>query len=45
MCIRDGISTWWMFIVDERNVQNVFRIARVVVPALTALTMGAACVF
>ena len=41
--LMNMISTWWMFLVEEHNVRRVFRIARVVVPSLTALTMGFAC--
>mgnify|MGYP000956426676 CR=1 FL=1 len=37
------ISTWWMFLVKEENMDKVFRIARVVVPVLTVLVMAAAC--
>lgn len=37
------ISTWWMFIVKEHNVPTVFRVARVAVPCLSALTMALAC--
>ncbi len=36
------ISTWWMFIVKEEHMPNVFRIARVLVPILSALVMAAA---
>lgn len=36
------ISTWWMFIVKEENIDKVFRIARVAVPVLTVLIMAAA---
>lgn len=36
------ISTWWMFLVKEHNVPKVFRIARVLVPVLTSLTMALA---
>jgi hypothetical protein len=36
------ISTWWMFLVKEHNVDKVFRIARVVVPVLTAMVMALA---
>jgi hypothetical protein len=34
------ISTWWMFLVKEEHVEKVFRIARVVVPILTAVVMA-----
>lgn len=36
------ISTWWMFLVKEENMDKVFRIARMVVPVLTAVTMALA---
>lgn len=36
------ISTWWMFLVKEENMEKVFRIARMVVPILTTLIMAAA---
>lgn len=38
------ISTWWMFVVDEHNVRRVFKIARVLVPAMTAGVMAAAII-
>jgi hypothetical protein len=37
------ISTWWMFLVKEENVPVVFRVARVAVPILSAITMALAC--
>lgn len=37
------LSTWWMFLVKEENMDKVFRIARVVVPVLTAVVMALAC--
>lgn len=37
------LSTWWMFLVKEENVPVVFRVARVVVPVLSAITMALAC--
>lgn len=37
------LSTWWMFLVKRENMDAVFRIARVVVPALSAVVMAAAC--
>ncbi len=37
------ISTWWMFVVKEENITKVFRIARIVVPIASAVTMAAAC--
>jgi hypothetical protein len=39
------ISTWWMFLVKEDNMTKVFRIARIVVPAASAITMILACFF
>ncbi len=38
------VSTWWMFLVKEHNVVKVFRIARVLVPALSVIAMALACV-
>ncbi|HET7541010.1 MAG TPA: hypothetical protein VFK05_14100 [Polyangiaceae bacterium] len=38
------LSTWWMFLVEEHNVDKVFRVARIAVPALTVLVMAAACI-
>jgi hypothetical protein len=44
LCLALGmISTWWMFIVKEHNVEKVFRIARVSVPALSVIVMALAC--
>lgn len=37
------ISTWWMFLVKEENMEKVFRIARVAVPMLSAVVMAFAC--
>jgi hypothetical protein len=37
------ISTWWMFLVREERVTLVFRVARVVVPVVSAVSMGLAC--
>jgi len=37
------LSTWWMFLVEEKNLDRVFVIARVAVPVLTVATMAAAC--
>jgi hypothetical protein len=40
LCLAAGmISTWWMFLVKEENVHKVFKIARVVVPALSVIVM------
>lgn len=39
------MSTWVMFLVKERRVDDVFRIARIAVPVLTFLIMVAACFF
>jgi hypothetical protein len=36
------ISTWWMFLVKEENMETVFRTARVVVPVLTVVVMALA---
>lgn len=45
LCLALGmISTWWMFIVQEQNVEKVFRIARIVVPATSLIVMILACV-
>ncbi|MFT3765493.1 MAG: hypothetical protein QM820_08265 [Minicystis sp.] len=38
------ISTWWMFLVEEERMVVVFRVARVVVPVLTAAAMALACI-
>lgn len=38
------LSTWWMFVVKEENVPVVFRISRVVVPVLSVVIMGLACI-
>ena len=37
------VSTWFMFLVKEHNVPKVFRLARILVPVLSALTMALAC--
>jgi len=37
------LSTWWMFLVEERNQDKVFVLARIVVPVLTVFVMAAAC--
>ncbi|MDF2695289.1 MAG: hypothetical protein K0S65_3672, partial [Labilithrix sp.] len=37
------VSTWFMFLVKEENIPVVFRIARVAVPVLSAVTMALAC--
>jgi hypothetical protein len=37
------ISTWWMFLVKEDNMEVVFRVARIVVPLLTVVVMALAC--
>jgi hypothetical protein len=37
------LSTWWMFLVKEQNMERVFVIARVVVPVLTVVVMSLAC--
>jgi hypothetical protein len=37
------LSTWWMFVVKTENMDRVFRVARVVVPVLTAIVMALAC--
>jgi hypothetical protein len=37
------LSTWWMFLVEEHNMGRVFKIARIVVPVLTAIVMAVAC--
>jgi len=38
------LSTWWMYLVEERNQGKVFVIARIVVPVLNVMVMAAACV-
>lgn len=38
------ISTWWMFTVKEQHVRRVFHVARTLVPVLTVVVMGLACV-
>jgi hypothetical protein len=37
------LSTWCMFLVEEHKMDRVFKIARVVVPVLTAVVMAVAC--
>ncbi|HEY0463260.1 MAG TPA: hypothetical protein VGC79_03580 [Polyangiaceae bacterium] len=37
------LSTWWMFLVEERNQDKVFVVARIAVPVLTVMVMAAAC--
>lgn len=37
------LSTWCMFLVQEHNVERVFKIARVAVPVGGAITMALAC--
>jgi hypothetical protein len=37
------LSTWWMFLVEERNQDKVFVVARIAVPVLTVAVMAAAC--
>lgn len=39
------LSTWCMFLVEEAKMEKVFRIARIVVPILTAITMALAVLF
>jgi hypothetical protein len=36
------LSTWWMFLVKEHNVEKVFKIARIFVPVASAITMALA---
>jgi hypothetical protein len=44
VCLVLGmISTWWMFLVKEHNVERVFRIARIAVPVLSVVVMLLAC--
>lgn len=38
------ISTWWMFLVKEENMETVFRIARIAVPVTSVIVMVLACV-
>jgi hypothetical protein len=38
------ISTWWMFLVREENMEVVFRIARIAVPVASVIVMALACV-
>jgi hypothetical protein len=37
------MSTWWMFLVEERNMDKVFVVARIAVPIMTVMVMAAAC--
>jgi len=37
------LSTWWMFLVKEENMDTVFRVARTAVPVLTVLVMAFGC--
>jgi hypothetical protein len=37
------LSTWWMYLVEERNQGKVFVVARIVVPVLNVVVMAAAC--
>ena len=37
------VSTWWMFLIDEKHMHRLFVIARTAVPVLTAGVMAAAC--
>ena len=37
------ISTWWMFLVKEENMDTVFRVARIAVPVLTVAVMAFGC--
>ncbi|MEO6600953.1 MAG: hypothetical protein ABIQ16_13825, partial [Polyangiaceae bacterium] len=39
------LSTWWMFLVEEKHMERVFVIARIAVPVLTVLVMTAACLY
>jgi hypothetical protein len=44
ICLALGmISTWWMFLVKEHNVERVFRIARIGVPVASLVVMLLAC--
>jgi hypothetical protein len=44
ICLALGmISTWWMFLVQEQNVEKVFRIARIAVPTTSLIVMIVAC--
>ena len=44
ICLALGmISTWWMFLVQEQNVEKVFRIARIAVPVLSVVVMLLGC--
>jgi hypothetical protein len=37
------VSTWWMFLVKEENMDTVFRVARIAVPVLTVVVMAFGC--
>ena len=37
------MSTWWMFLVKEENMDVVFRVARIAVPVLTVAVMALGC--
>ncbi|MET0595919.1 MAG: hypothetical protein ABW133_24680 [Polyangiaceae bacterium] len=37
------VSTWWMFLVKEENMDVVFRVARIAVPILTVVVMAFGC--
>ena len=37
------ISTWWMFLVKEENMDIVFRVARIAVPVLSVVVMAFGC--
>jgi len=37
------VSTWWMFLVEEKHMDEVFVIARVAVPILTVVVMTMGC--
>jgi hypothetical protein len=37
------VSTWWMFLVKEQNMDVVFRVARILVPLLTVVVMAFGC--
>ncbi len=39
------LSTWWMFLVEEKNMDKVFVVARIAVPVLTVLVMAVACLY
>ena len=37
------LSTWWMFLVEQKHIVKVFVVARIAVPVLTVFVMAAAC--